>query len=205
MACWPGSDGQTAALLSLVQVALYSRYILRTRDTGMMRLAVFGAVFGTVELAADALCIRFTGTLDYSPAHSLLLGLSPWWMPLAWTIVAMQIGCLGAWAIGRFGVWRGAILGATLGLVNIPFYEEMAYHAHWWQYIHCRMFGHTPFYIVIAEGVIGLALGPLAALALNSRDFRQAALLGILGGLSTIAGGMIGYGLVEFIPRLFLK
>ena len=42
-------------------------------------------------------------------------------------------------------------LTAVLGAVNIPFYEEMAYHAHWWQYQNCRMLGHTPLYIIVAE------------------------------------------------------
>src|SRR5882724_4859806 len=120
MARWTASDGRTAALLALIQVMLYAGYLLRTRDTGMLRLALFGAMFGIVELAADAFCVRFTGTLDYSPAHSAMLGLSPWWMPLAWMIVALQIGCLGAWAIRRFGMWRGTLLGAALGAINIP-------------------------------------------------------------------------------------
>ena len=89
-------------------------------------------------------------------------------------------------------------LTALLGAVNIPFYEEMAYHAHWWQYQNCLRIGHTPVYIIVAEMVIGLTLGPLAIRAMHADStWRHAAWAGLIGGLSTIWGGLIGYGLVE--------
>ncbi len=147
---------------------------------------------------ADALCVRYTRTLDYSVAHSPCFGLSPFWMPTAWMVVAAQIGYLGNRLMRRVGTGWGMALTALLGAVNIPFYEEMAYHAHWWRYAHCRMLGHTPLYIIVAELIIGLTLGPLAGWAMR-RDstWRDAGLAGLVGGLSTIWGGLIGYGLVE--------
>lgn len=202
MANYPHSAGWSAALLSIVQVLLLLAYIAITRDGGMLRLTVFGAVFGVVELLADALCVHFTGTLDYTLARSPMLWLSPWWMPLAWMIVAVQIGYLGAWIIGKAGLIRGTLLTALLGAINIPFYEEMAYHAHWWQYVRCQSVGHTPIYIIVAELIIGLALGPLAVFSLASPDIRRASWLGVWGGIATVIGGLVGYGLVEFLPTI---
>jgi len=99
------------------------------------------------------------------------------------------------------GAWRGAAVSAVLGACLIPFYEEMAFHAHWWRYVDCKMVGHTPLYIIAAEFVIGAALGPLALVALRERSWRAAAVAGALAGVSTIVGGLIGYGLVERIAE----
>ena len=192
------SDGRTALALNLLSIGVFVWHIFLYRDKAMARLLLFGLGLGIAELAADALCVRFTRTLDYSVAHSPMLGLSPFWMPTAWMVVAAQIGYLGRRLIARFGTVRGMAATALLGAVNIPFYEEMAYHAHWWQYQHCRRIGHTPLYIIVAEMVIGLTLGPLAIRSMHeSSTWRNAALAGLVGGLSTIWGGLIGYGLVE--------
>ena len=192
------SDGRTAAALSAVNLGLLAAHAVRFRDRVMARLLLFGLGLGLVELIADALCVRYTGTLDYSATHSPLLALSPFWMPAAWAVVAAQIGYLGARLMQRLGTGWGIALTAGLGAVNIPFYEEMAYHAHWWRYDHCRRIGHTPVYVIVSEMVIGLTLGPLAAWSMRTTaTWREAAYAGVLGGLSTIGGGLIGYGLVE--------
>ncbi len=197
----PWSDGRTAALLCAVNGATFALHILRYRDAAMARLLLFGLCLGIVELVADALCVRFTGTLDYSVSHSPMLWESPWWMPLAWMLVGSQIGYLGARLIERVGLWRGAILSAVIGAVNIPFYEEMARYAHWWEYQFCRMLPgtHTPVYIVVAELLIGLSLGPLARVALRNPSWRGAVQAGLIAGIMTILGGLIGFGLTEGI------
>ncbi len=194
----PWSDGRTALALNCVSIAVFLSHIVYYRDRSFARLLLFGLGLGAVELIADALCIRYTRTLDYSVARSPMLGLSPFWMPTAWMVVAAQIGYLGRRLILRFGMFRGIGLTAVLGAVNIPFYEEMAYHAHWWHYQNCRMLGHTPIYIILAELIIGLTLGPLAIYAMRTgATWRDATLAGLIGGLGTIGGGMIGYGLAE--------
>ena len=194
----PWSDGQTAIALNTVSIALFLWHIAKYKDRVLARLLLFGLGLGIIELLADALCVRFTNTLDYTAAHSPMLWLSPFWMPTAWMVVAAQIGYLGHRFIARLGTGVGMALTALLGAVNIPFYEEMAYHAHWWQYRNCRMLGHTPVYIVAAELLIGLTLGPLAIRAMHAdATWRSALIAGLIGGLSTIWGGLIGYGLVE--------
>lgn len=194
----PWSDGRTAVALNGVSIALFLTHVIYYRDAVLARLLVFGLGLGAIELIADALCIRYTHTLDYSVARSPLLGLSPFWMPTAWMVVSAQIGYLGRRLMSRLGSLFGILVTALLGAVNIPFYEEMAYHAHWWRYGNCRMLGHTPLYIIVAELLIGLTLGPLAAWAMRAgATWRDAVGAGLVGGLSTIWGGLIGYGLVE--------
>jgi hypothetical protein len=196
----PWSDGRTAVALNAANALIFGAHLLRRRgDPAVVRLLLFGLALGVVELVADWLCVRFTGTLDYTPARSALLWASPWWMPLAWMMVGTQVGYLGARFVERVGVVRGALLSALCGACLIPFYEEMAYYAHWWRYVDCKKVGHTPLYIIAAEAVIGLALGPLARLALREPSWRRAVLAGALAGLSTIIGGLIGYGLMERI------
>ena len=192
------SDGRTALALNAVAIGIFLWHVAAYKDRVIARLLLFGLGLGMVELLADALCVRYTHTLDYTVAHSPMLWLSPFWMPTAWMIVAAQIGYLGHRLIEKLGTGPGMALTALLGAVNIPFYEEMAYHAHWWQYQHCRMLGHTPLYIIAAELIIGLTLGPLAIRAMHvDATWRNALLAGAAGGLSTIWGGLIGYGLVE--------
>jgi hypothetical protein len=197
----PWSNGNTAAGLLFLNSLIFGLYTELFRDRPFARLAVFGVVFGFVELIADALCVQVTGTLSYAFARSAMIWQSPWWMPGAWAIVAIQIGYLGAMLIRKIGRVKGAALCALIGAVNIPFYEEMAFHAHWWSYRSCLMLGHTPFYIIIAEMIIGAALAPLALLALNAKTFMEAARIGLVAGTSTIVGGLIGYGLVEVLLK----
>ena len=165
------------------------------------RLLLFGLVLGFGELVADALCVRYTGTLDYSVARTPLLWRSPFWMPLAWMVISVQIGYWGTLLMGRLGTWRGAALTALVGAVNIPFYEQMAYYTHWWQYRNCLMWNHAPVYVIAAELFIGLCLAPLARWALRGPQERDAVWAGLLGAATTVVGGLIGYGLVERIPH----
>ncbi len=195
----PWSDGRTAILLCAINGLTFTLHIARYRDAAIARLLLWGFCLGCIELIADALCVHFTGTLDYSVARSAMIGESPWWMPLAWMLVAAQIGYLGARFVERVGIAKGAVLSAIIGAINIPFYEEMARYAHWWEYQFCRMLPHThtPVYIVVAELLIGLSLGPLARVALRHASWRDAALAGLLAGIVTIVGGLVGFGVAE--------
>ena len=197
----PWSRGWVAAILSVINTAIFLLTAVLRRDVSLVRLFIFSFTLGVVELIADALCVRFTGTLDYSVAHSPLLGLSPWWMPLAWMMVSAQIGFLGAGLIERCGFGRGAALTALVGAVGLPFYEQMAFRTHWWQYRDCRMVGHAPVYVIVAELLIGFCLGPLALRALRGPALHGAFLAGLGGGVATIVGGLIGYGLIECVPQ----
>ena len=201
LACsrWTGSDGRTAAWMDGVNLLLLGGYAWRAADGALGQLLAAAGVFGLVELLADFLCVRCTGTLDYTVAHSTLVLASPWWMPLSWAVVAVQMGIGGDAAIRRFGLVRGATLGGLLGAVLIPVYEELAWGAHWWRYQRCLCVGHTPVYIVVAEAIIGLGLAGLGYGALRVYAPRAAVWLGAATGGVTILAGTVGWGMVEFM------
>jgi hypothetical protein len=201
---WPSLGGKSAIALNLANLSLLAAYFFRKRDRVLGRLLLFGFVFGALELLADALCVRMSKTLDYSPARSAMLWESPWWMPNAWAIVALQTGYLGAWALNRWGWMKGLVLALLLGTIQIPFYEELAYHASWWRYQNCRMLGHTPLYIILTEGLIVAGVAPLARLVLSTpSNIKTATILGAFAGMWTTLAGMLGYGVAEFIPNGF--
>ena len=96
---------------------------------------------------------------------------------------------------------RQLALGSLAGGSLIPLYEELAWRAHWWSYRNCLQVGHVPVYIVVAEAIIGVGLAVLGHAALRVCSTRAAMLLGVAVGAVTILGGILGWGLVEFICR----
>ena len=124
---WTGSDGRSAVALDVANVALLGVYAIRCADRTILGVFLAAAAFGVVELLADFLCVRCTGTLDYSVARSLMVLESPWWMPFSWAVVAVQMSISGDAAIRRFGLARGMIAAGLLGSLLIPWYEEMAW------------------------------------------------------------------------------
>ena len=198
---WKGSNGRSAVALDVANMALLGAYALRGADRAILRVYLAAAAFGVVELFADFLCVRCTGTLDYSVARSLMVLASPWWMPFSWALVAVQMSVSGDAAIRRFGLVRGVLMAGLLGSLLIPCYEEMAWGANWWRYHHCLRLGHTPVYIMVAEAVIGAGLALLGCFTLRVCSLRASPVLGAAAGLVTIAGGIIGWGTVEFLGR----
>src|SRR5206468_11007554 len=134
------------------------------------------------ELPADAWLVDYPRRLDYSIGGGPVIWRSRLWMPLAWEVVAVQFGYIGLRLWGRFGK-TGLLMMGLLGAINIPFYEEMARRIHWWQYSGCRMISFTPWYIILGEFGIAIALALLAG-TLRRWSWRQAVMAGIGGGLS---------------------
>jgi hypothetical protein len=116
---------------------------------------------------------------------------SPFWMPLAWQVVAVQFGYIGLRLWERFGK-LGLLVIALLGAINIPFYEEMARRIHWWQYSGCRMISFTPRYIILGEFGIALTFA-LLALTVRRGSWRVAIFAGVAGGLSIFACYVIAF------------
>jgi hypothetical protein len=178
----PWSDWRTGAALNFVDNCLLIGFAISRGDVLLGRFVLFGLVVGLTELPADAWLVDYTRTLDYSIGGGPMIWRSPLWMPLAWEVVAVQFGYLGLRLWERFG-WAGLLMIALLGAVNIPFYEEIARRIHWWQYSGCRMISFTPWYIILGEFGIALAL-TLLARTLRRGSWRAAILAGIAGGLS---------------------
>lgn len=159
------TDGLTA--LALLGVALR-----RAWRPLLLRLLAFGLVAGVCELFTDYAGETVARSLSYPPREPMLWA-SPIYMPISWMIVLTQIGYL-AWRLDTLAPspprWLAIALMGLWGALNIPFYEEMAYHAGWWRYAHAPGFGHTPYYVMLFEGLIAALLPSL----LNRIERRSA-------------------------------
>ncbi len=181
----PWSDWRTGVALNLVDHAILLAFIVRHRDGVLGRFVLFGLAVGFAELPADAWLVDYTRTLDYSIGGGPMLWRSPIWMPLAWEIVALQFGYIGLRLWQKLGAW-GLLAIGVLGAINIPYYEEMARPIHWWTYSGCRMISATPWYIILGEFGIAIALAILArGVAIGNR--LTAALAGLAGGAAIFA------------------
>ena len=179
------SDWRTGAALNFVDNCLLVGFVLVWRDELLTRFLLFGLVVGFTELAADAWLVDYTHTLDYSIGGGPMIWRSPFWMPLAWEVVAVQFGYIGLRLWERFGK-LGLLVIALLGAINIPFYEEMARKIHWWQYSGCRMISFTPWYIILGEFGIALTFALLAG-TVRRGSWRVAIVTGVAGGISILA------------------
>ena len=191
------SDWQTGLYLSIVDNLILIVFVLYQKDRMMAHLLIFGIVLGFVELAADAWLVDFTGTLDYSVGGGPMVWRSPLWMPLAWQIVAVQFGYLGMRLRERLKL-KGLLLTGLIGTLNIPFYEEMALRTNWWMYRDCKMFLHTPYYIIFGEFLIVLCI---ASLAKNVRQehFPKTIAAGVLGGAVIFFSYAVSFWIFERI------
>ncbi len=195
----PWSNWHTGLVLNAIDSAILLAFIARTRDGLIARLMLFGLAVGIAELAADAWLVDYTRTLDYSIGGGPMLWRSPLWMPLAWEIVAVQFGYVGLRLWERF---RGAglVMVGVLGAINIPYYEEMARRIHWWTYAGCRMLSFTPYYIIVGEFGIAIALALLAA-RLRRASMGSAILLGGLGGAAIFICYALAYAITDQMVR----
>jgi hypothetical protein len=194
----PWSDWRTGLLLSIVENAILIGFSITTGDRLIPHLMLFGLAVGSSELLADAWLVDATRTLDYSPGGGPMIWRSPAWMPLAWEVVAVQLGYLGL----RLFEWRkglGLLLAGVIGAINIPFYEEMALKVRWWRYADCRMFLHTPYYIILGEFLIAVVIAALAGQTRYER-WSRSILAGLLAGLGIFACYALGYFAMEGPP-----
>jgi hypothetical protein len=191
----PWSDWRTRAALNIVDNCLLIGFALVRRDALLARFLVFGLVVGLAELPADAWLVDYTRTLDYSIGGGPMIWRSPLGMPLAWEVVAVQFGYIGLRLWERFGK-LGLLMIGLLDAINIPFYEEMARRIHWWQYSGCRMISWMPWYIILGEFGIALALASLAR-TLRRGSWHLAVAAGIVGGFSIFACYAIAFWVTD--------
>lgn len=197
---FPWSDWRTGAAMTIADNLLLLIHVFRARDLLMLRLMFFGLVTGWAALAADAWLVYATGTLDYKIGGGPMLWHSAVWMPLAWEIATVQFGFIGLSLYEAMGV-QGLIFTGILGVISVPFYEEMAWRAHWWRYHGCRMFFHTPWYIILGEFFIVMALGRLATCA-RQRGAGRIFTAGVLGGMAILASYALSYLVIDRVWAL---
>lgn len=170
-----------AVTVGLTALALLALALRRAWRPLIVRLLAFGLIAGVCELFTDFSGEVVAHSLHYPPAEPMLWA-SPAYMPVSWMVVLAQIGYL-AWRLAALAPprWLAMALTGLWGALNIPFYEEMAYHAGWWSYAHAPGLGHTPYYVMLFEGLIAAALPPLLA-DLQRHSPRAIALRGLLLG-----------------------
>jgi hypothetical protein len=173
-----------AATVGLTALALLALALRRSWRPLLLRLLAFGLVAGVCELFTDYSGEVVAHSLSYPPGEPMLWA-SPAYMPFSWMVVLAQLGYL-AWRLDTLAPspprWLAMALVGVWGALNIPFYEEMAYHAGWWRYAHAPGLGHTPFYVALFEGLIGAVLVPLLA-GVERRSIRSALLRGVALGV----------------------
>ena len=174
------SDWRTGMVLNVLDNAILITYAALCRDRFMLHLIYFGMGLGFAELFADAWLVEHTRTLDYSIGGGPMIWRSPLWMPFAWEVVAVQFAVLGQWLMRKFPRWGLGLTGA-IGAVNIPFYEEMALQTQWWAYSGCRLFLHTPYYIIVGEFFIVVAI-VLLARRIKIENLTATVSYGVAGG-----------------------
>jgi hypothetical protein len=195
----PWSNWRSGVALNLIDNALLLGFIFSRRDVLLARLVIFGLAVGFTELAADAWLVDATRTLDYSIGGGPMLWRSPMWMPFAWEVVAVQFGYIGMRLCERFGR-SGLLLVGMLGAINIPYYEEMARRINWWAYSGCRMISNTPWYIILGEFGIAMALTVLAK-PLRNKGVATAIGCGIAGGVAIFICYALAFAITDGLPR----
>jgi hypothetical protein len=201
LALAPWSNWRTGLALNLVDNALLIGFAIRHRDGLLFRLLLFGLVTGLAELPADAWLVDYTRTLDYSIGGGPMLWRSPLWMPLAWEIVAVQFGYIGLRLMDRFGTMIGLVGIGVIGAINIPFYEQMARTIHWWTYRGCRMILATPWYIILGEFGIALALAYLTR-GLRGGGVARAMMLGLAAGAAIFLCYFAAFAITDGLSRV---
>ena len=186
---------KTAAILAFSVLIADVVYIIRTDDRILGKFLFFGLVGGTTELLADAWLVAKTKTLFYQTGEPLLID-SPVYMPIAWTVVLVQIGYIGFWVYKKYGLAIATIVSGLIGGTVIPLYESFAKGAGWWFYDDPgRMIWNTPYYIILGEFLLALML-PLLLLWCNRKPFYWTIPIGVLMGLWIWLSYVVAYTLV---------
>jgi hypothetical protein len=166
-------------LTALLFILLISWRIVRPL---LGRLILIGLVAGICELFTDASGQHVVHSLIY-PAGELTIWTSPLYMPLSWLVTLTYLGYM-SWRLRALLGWPIAVLlCGLLGAIDIPFFEEVSYYGGWWRYVPTHlMFGHTPAYVALFEGLIVAAL-PLLFDRLERRSWIETGVLGVVIGI----------------------
>lgn len=168
VSAWFSIGWISASIMTGVLLTWIVMHTARTRDPILTRLLAFGLFVGFGELPADHFGVVTTRTLVYPPGPPLIWD-SPLYMPFAWVIVFVQLGYLAWWLSRRLGLRQTSLALAIFGGINIPIYEFLAKYANFWFYRNTPMlFGVTPYYVILAEALLSLAL-PLLVAGISER------------------------------------
>jgi hypothetical protein len=187
---------KSAFVLTPTLAASYVVYAAWTRDAFVARMIVFGLVVGFGELPADYFGVAVNKTLVYPPDEPLIW-VSPAYMPLSWMVMMLQLGTVANWLTSMWGLLKTTGALAVLGGINIPLYEMLAHNAGWWHYQNTPMFlGVTPYYVILAEVLLSLALPLVVSQVAQARGFKLVA-LGVAQSVWLLLTGVFASWLVS--------
>lgn len=180
--------------LSIVIAALLAACLAFSwyfRDIALLYYVIFGVVAGVAELPTDAWLVKVSDTLIYPPDEPMIWA-SPAYMPFAWAVVLVQVCVLGDALAVYTGLAAGTLLVALLAGLYIPVFEHLAKDANLWWYRDTPMIFNAPYYVILAEFLLGL---PLVWMGLKADDNTFE-----LGELALV----VGLGLLEGLIVMFV-
>ncbi|HEX8823444.1 MAG TPA: hypothetical protein VF794_26190 [Archangium sp.] len=191
---------KAAFVLTPALAASFVVYAVRTRDGFVARMILFGLVVGFGELPADYFGVAVNKTLVYPQAEPLIW-VSPAYMPLSWMVMMLQLGTVANWLTSKWGLLKTTAALAVLGGLNIPLYETLAHRAGWWSYRNTPMlFGVTPYYVILAEVLLSLALPLVVSHVAQARGPKVVA-LGVAQSVWLLLTGVFASWLVGLVSR----
>lgn len=182
---------QSATVLNIVIDAILVAYIVRHRDVLLLRLLIMAFAAGVIEVAIADPYFVGNHTLVYPREGPFIID-SPLYMPLGWSYVLLQIGYVAWWVLQQKGVLAAIAVSTMLGGTNIPIYEALARRANWWYYQDVPMIIGAPYYVILGEAFIGLAL-PFLVRPLAARPLIWSLWLGLALGAWTLVSGLLAF------------
>ncbi len=143
---WPFAVGTYVVSILFVLAAI------QFKDVQFQRLLVFGLITGIAELITDWYHVVILKSLVYTHLSFFPLLASPEYMPLGWMNVIVQMSYISLRLREEFNLTIPVtmVIIGVLGVLNIPYYEEMAYNAGAWYYTAEWMIGRTPVWVFAA-------------------------------------------------------
>lgn len=124
-----------------------------------------------------------------------MIACSPLYMPFAWAVLLIQIGYLG-WLISqKEKMWVSIFATTLIGFAVIPLFEHWAKNANWWYYTNTEMIFNTPWYIILAEGLI-CSLLPFFFSHIHQKNYKWQLPLGVIEGLWIWVSYFIAFKLI---------
>ena len=190
-----GGGWKSASVIVAIIFGLYVVYIARYRNAVLGRLLLVAITAGFAELLADRWLVDSTGTLFYVPGEPLLVR-SPVYMPFAWSNVLVALAYLGSRIAERWSIAIACVALALFGAVYIPAYEYWANGSGWWTYRNTAAIGAAPFYIILGEFLIVLAM-PIAARYALRLSAAWSIAIGVVVGLWIWAAYAIAFAVAR--------
>jgi len=186
---------RVAAALSFGEALLVGTYLLWKRDRLIGCLLVFALVVGFGELPSDAFSVLVKHTLVYAPGEPMIWA-SPLYMPLTWVAVMVQMGFISWWLCQRVKLGVAMAILGLIGAGYVPLFEYLSHSANFYYYQNCRMLmGVTPYYIILAEGLLCAALPPLVR-CIEKYSWRGWIGLGIVESLVVYVASRLAFAMV---------